>query len=80
MKFYLSLKTAEIFKSHLNINNDCIEDNNLINESSSENENDVNFEETNELLEFVPHFGETSNNFELDNCGGHGKVLIFIKI
>jgi hypothetical protein len=25
---------------------------------------------------FVPHFGETSNNFELDSCSGYGKVCL----
>jgi tubulin polyglutamylase complex subunit 2 len=49
--------------------------------------NDINSEEINKTdlknrktsLEegrFIPHFDETSRNFELDNCNGFGKVCL----
>lgn len=58
---------------HINSENE----ENVLNESSSENEN---YSDDNDpLSNLVPHFGETSNNFELDNCNGYGKVCLVYK-
>lgn len=66
---------AELFKSNINGEHE-----NDMNESSSDNENDGNdYEEMADLGDLLPHFGETSNNFELDNCNGYGKVCLVYK-
>lgn len=55
-------------------------ENELLNDSSSDNDNDVNeYYEMADLGDLIPHFGETSNNFEIDNCNGYGKVCLVYK-
>jgi len=66
-------EVAEIFKNYGNNEND----DSTLNESSSD-ENDLDDEEI-DFGGLVPHFGETSNNFELDNCNGYGKVCLVYK-
>lgn len=70
---------AEIFKKSAQLHQNENETDTL-NDSSSENENDVNeYYDIADLGDLIPHFGETSNNFELDNCNGYGKVCLVYK-
>ena len=66
------IKSAQIDKNL--IDEASINDNG----SSSDLENDNNDDEEalTDISNLVPHFGEASNNFELDNCNGFGKVCL----
>lgn len=47
--------------------------------NDSENEDVNEYYDMADLGNLLPHFGETSNNFELDNCNGYGKVCLVYK-
>lgn len=69
-------EVAELFRK--NLSNENTED--IMNESISENDEDINdYYDVANLGDLIPHFGETSNNFELDNCNGYGKVCLVYK-